>query len=149
MLKPIYHTKAVSWLMLLFFFILFAINAKSQDETERYSRNFKFFGTIVDKETGKPMANTCFVVYGLNQSRFIKTNEKGEYEVQFYDKTFQPLNDNYNLKEDEILIGWCEDPNKIEIVSLKKTRVKKTSNRDDFSKKPIVIKLDIKLEYDI
>ncbi len=134
-------------LVILFLgFLFLSPNLFAQKEKENYSSNFKLFGTIIDKETGKPMANDCFHVLGLYCSRTIKTNAKGEYEVLFYDNSGEPFTDSTKMPADEIYIIWCSDPNKMKTISLKKTKVKKEGK--DSSKKPVNVKADIKLEFE-
>lgn len=120
----------------------------AQSDSARYSQNFIMKGKMIDGRDGVPLSNTKIFVFAFGKTRTIMTNEKGEYEVKFYDHSGESSDENYIFPDGELFFGLSTDPNVTRTIYLKNTKLKKTSGKEDFSKKPVILKINIKLDYD-
>lgn len=137
--------KQLKLLLLCLLFLPALIYGQAKEKV--YSRNFIMKGKIFDKSSGELLTNNSFAVLAFGVYRSITSNEKGEYEIKFYDNTGDSLSATYFKFEEEIFFGLGSDPMKSKTLKLKRTKIK-LRRREDFSKPPVVLKMNIRFGYD-
>lgn len=136
----------------LFFLISVILLLKSgtsaQADSLHYSQNFIMKGKMIDGRNGVPLSKTMIFVFAFGKTRTILTNEKGEFEVKFFDNSGEPSDDTTIFSDGELFFGLSSDPNVVRTIDLKNTKIKKIKGDEDFTKPPVVLKINIKLDYD-
>lgn len=120
----------------------------TQTKNEYYSHNFILKGKVMDGEKNKLLINECLTVLAFDKIRTVCTNEKGEYLIKFFDTTGIKDYDSFEVPEGEITFIGGDDPNKMHILYLKRTKIKKSNKKDDCTGKPELLTINIKLEFD-
>lgn len=133
-------------LLLFSFILLFSIETNAQ--TEEFDQNIILKGKVYNRNNNSLYKNTSIVVIGFNKERVIKTNDKGEYEVNFNDNTGDSLSTDWGYTDGKILFGWGEDPNITQTIQLDINKIKKAKKKKKNSLSPTIIKIDVKLEFE-
>jgi hypothetical protein len=119
-----------------------------QLNSDFYSHNFIMKGKVMDGEKNKLLKNECITVLAFEKIRTVCTNEKGEYMIKFFDTTGAKTYDSFEIPDGEITFIAGDDPNKMQTIYLKRTRIKKSNKKDDCTAKPELLTINIKLEFD-
>lgn len=102
----------------------------------------------MDGVTGRLLKNECITVLAFESIRTVCTNEKGEYQIKFFDTTGVEPYPSFEIKDGELHFISGEDPNRQQTLYLKRTKIKKSATKDDCTGKPELLTINIKLEYD-
>ena len=68
--------------------------------------------------------------------------------MKFFDNSGEPSDDTTIFSDGELFFGLSSDPNVVRTIDLKNTKIKKIKGDEDFTKPPVVLKINIKLDYD-
>lgn len=128
--------------------LLLSVTTSGQGKTEYYSQNFILRGKVMDGVTGRLLKNECITVLAFESIRTVCTNEKGEYQIKFFDTTGVEPYLSFEIIDGELHFISGEDPNRRQTIYLKRTKIKKSTKKDDGTGKPELLTINIKLEYD-